>query len=174
MQKALEIVSNPGGGGIVPERDRDSSKDISKPKGWRYTRNKSMYVCNHRTKGCKTTRRTPKTDLRRKGEFAIILQFKGALRNAAPCSLLGLPVQKQGRGRWMCGVAGLQPGASFLESHSLFSPLAYLQTPEKMERLRSFLNTASQKLLLCDSCFSLDFAIKGHCVFLNSRQSVLF
>lgn len=111
----------------------------------------TMYVCNHRTKGCKSEHKTnTNTEDRSEKERGVRDYFtvQGGSEKSALCSLVGLPAQKQGRERWMHRAAGFLPGASFLEPHSLFSPLAYLQTPEKMEWLRAFLNTASQKLVL--------------------------
>lgn len=134
-----------------------------KPKAGRRP-DETMYVCNHRTKGCKSEHKTNmNTENRFEKERGVRDYFAvwgGSEKQLLAPSWDFLP-RNSAAGRRMLRAAGLLPGASFLEAHSLFSLLAYLQTPEKMEWLRAFLNIASQKLVRLRLVFLLALLLRS-------------
>lgn len=118
--------------------------------------------------------RTRKTDLRRKGEFAIISQFREALRNS---SLLPrgtscpetVQEEKDAQSSW-------PPAWSFVPWSTLpFLPVGLSSNTRENGVVEGFPKHSLSKVGVSEACFSFGFAVKEprETAFLNSRQPVL-
>lgn len=118
--------------------------------------------------------RTRKTDLRRKGEFAIISQFREALRNSSllprgtscPETVQG---EKDAQSSW-------PPAWSFVPWSTLpFLPVGLSSNTRENGVVEGFPKHSLSKVGALEACFSFGFAVKEprETAFLNSRQPVL-
>lgn len=99
----------------------------------------------------------------------------GRLWETAPCSLVGLPAQKQCRGE-KDAQSSWPPAWSFVPWSTLpFLPVGLSSNTRENGVVEGFPKHSLSKVGAFEACFSFGFAVKKPCetAFLNSRQPVL-